>query len=346
MSHETARAQLRGSIDPAGGPTVAIGSDMEHFGPYRVGEQLGEGGMARVHRAVFVGIEGFERPVALKRMRGELAGDASFVRAFVREARLAAQLSHRNIAQIYDLGRIDDTYYIAMELLLGHDLLRVLRRMAGAGVGPMPVAVALEVLAQACDALEYAHRVLIHRDVSPANLIVGHDGVVRVIDFGIAKAATTSTLHTATGIVKGKFSYLPPEAITAAPLDGRADLFSLGVVAYELLTARPLFKGATDFATLEQIRDRVVPPPSKLNREVTAPVDALVLRALAKDPAKRWQSAAEMRAAIDAAREPRGAHVARTQLIAWLRGAMDLGVPPPPRRTTLLGWMNPQPRRP
>ncbi|MCA9677148.1 MAG: serine/threonine protein kinase, partial [Myxococcales bacterium] len=281
-------------------------SQPEIFGPYLVHERLGAGGMATVHRAIKTGIEGFERPVALKRLLDQYVGDQEFVRSFIREARLASRLNHVNIAQTYDLGRVDQTYYIAMELIDGTDLRHVLRHAAHS-VGPLPVPLVLSVLIQTCDALDYAHTFkdetgrplgIVHRDISPSNLIVGRDGVVKIIDFGIAKASS-ATLFTATGTLKGKFSYLAPEALDGK-VDARSDLFAAGVVAWELLTARPLFRGATDFDTLEQVKRMAIPPPSSINAAVSPEVDASIMGALARDPAQRWQSAAQWRNSLAA----------------------------------------------
>jgi eukaryotic-like serine/threonine-protein kinase len=306
---------------------------VEEFGPYLVYEQIGAGGMATVHRAIKRGIEGFERSVALKRLLPHLAADETFVRSFVREARLAALLNHTNIAQIHDLGRIDDTYYIAMDLITGVDLRLLLGRLAGT-IGPMPVAHALNVIAQVCSGLDHAHNArdpggaplgVVHRDISPANLIVGHDGLVKIIDFGIARAASSSR-RTATGTLKGKFSYMAPETV-AGHSDARSDLFAVGAVAYELLTARPLFKGETDMETLEQIRHRDVPPPSTINVSVEPGVDALVLTALAKDPEARWRSAARMRAEIDRLIARYGHRASNGEVHGWIDWAMRQPLP-------------------
>lgn len=276
----------------------------EVFGPYLLYERLGAGGMAVVHRAVRTGSDGFQRPCALKRLLPQHAGDQEFVKGFVREARLASRLSHPNIAQTFDLGRVDLTYYIAMELVEGADLRALLRHIAHS-VGPLPMPVALNVLSQVCEALDYAHSFaddkgkpigIVHRDISPSNLIVGRDGMVKIIDFGIAKAST-ATLHTASGMLKGKFSYMAPEMLEGQ-LDARSDLFSLGVVMWELLTARPLFRGDTDFDTLEQIKRMEAPPPSQFNRKVPPAMDAVVAKTLAKKPAQRWSTAGEIRQAL------------------------------------------------
>src|SRR3954465_13117969 len=220
----------------------------DRFGPYEVYERLGLGGMAMVHRAKKHGIEGFERSVALKRMLSHLAEDASFVESFIREAKVASLLQHPNIAQVYDFGRIGGVYYIAMELVSGFDV-RKLLRYANKANESIPLPVVLSILGELCDALEYAHGFvdergvplnIVHRDISPSNLIVAHTGHVKVIDFGIAKASSRQ-LHTESGLVKGKLGYMSPEAALGMQLTPVADIFSVGVVAWELVTASPLF---------------------------------------------------------------------------------------------------------
>jgi serine/threonine protein kinase len=197
----------------------------EAFGPYLVYEQLGAGGMAHVHRAEVIG-EGFHRPVALKRMLPHVAGNLDMVKAFVREAHLASQLRHANVAQTYELGKVEDTYFIAMELIRGRNLREILRQCYATTGSPMPVPVALNILNQICDALDYAHNLcddrgqplgIIHRDVSPSNIIVAEGGVVKLIDFGIAKVSAAG-MQTMSGTLKGKFGYMAPEYI-----EGRID---------------------------------------------------------------------------------------------------------------------------
>jgi serine/threonine protein kinase len=307
---------------------MTAASAPEQFGPYLVYERLGAGGMATVHRAVKTGFEGFQRPVALKRLLSQYAGDQDFVRGFVREARLASRLQHANIAQTYDLGRVDHTYYIAMELVDGYDLRHVLRHIAYS-VGPMPVSLVLAVMLQVCDALDYAHNFadetgrplgIVHRDVSPSNLLVGRDGVVKIIDFGIAKASS-ATLYTASGVLKGKFSYMAPESLDGHT-DSRSDLFAVGAVIYELLTARPLFKGKTDFDTLDQIKRMQPPPPSKLNPQIPPEVDQVVLTALAKNPVQRWQAAGQLRNALGALADRQGMRASHLDVPRWIEWAL------------------------
>ena len=278
----------------------------ERFGPFEVLERLGAGGMAVVHRALRRGGPGGAQEVALKRLLPHLAEDAAFIRAFAREATMASSLRHENICRIHELGRVQDAYFISMEYLEGRDLRALLRR-AHRGRRPPPVEVTLSILSQLCAALDHAHTArddetgeplgLVHRDVSPANVLVTRTGLVKVIDFGIARA-TLAKFRTETGRFRGKLGYLPPEAIQGKPLDARSDLFSVGVIAHELLTARPLFGSVNDFDILRRVQHEEIEPPSRQNPECPPALDALVAMALARDPDRRFQSAAAMRQAL------------------------------------------------
>jgi serine/threonine protein kinase len=307
----------------------------EEFGPYLVLERLGVGGMATVHRAIERGIEGLEREVALKRLLPHLATNASLVKAFVREARLASLLQHANIAQVFMLGRVGSTYFISMEFVDGYDVRRLLRA-ARTRVGPPPLGVTLALIRQICDALDYAHTRagvdgaplgLVHRDVTPANLLITRSGHIKVIDFGIAKAQAAH-LRTATGRVKGKVAYMAPEALQGRELDHRSDLYSLGVVFHELLTARPLFAQKNDFETMLEVQRGEVPRPSSIRPELPRSVDDLVMRALAGEPELRWSSAAELREALLEVPLPRGGPSTPAQVGAWLAELFADGIPP------------------
>ncbi|HEY8141408.1 MAG TPA: serine/threonine-protein kinase [Kofleriaceae bacterium] len=278
----------------------------DSFGPFHIHERLGTGGMAVVHRAVRRRADGSEQTVALKRLLPHLAEDAAFIRAFAREARMAQSLQHENICHIHELGRVGESYFISMELLEGSDLRALLRRSYVRGTTP-PLTAALSLLVQLCAALDHAHNAvdpdtgdllgLVHRDVSPANVLVLPDGVVKVIDFGIAKA-TLSKVQTETGRFRGKLGYLSPEAIQGQAVDGRSDIFSVGVIAYELVTGKPLFGSVSDFETLSRVQFGQVDPPSSLNPKVPPELDEAIMSALAKDPSDRWPSAATMGEAL------------------------------------------------
>ncbi len=317
---------------------VSAGSPTEEFGPYIVYEQLGVGGMAQVHRAIEIGSE-LPRPVALKRMLSHIAGSEEMVKSFVREARLASYLKHQNVAHTYDLGRVGEIYFIVMELITGRNLREVLRH-CGTTTGPMPVPVALNILNQICDALDYAHNLcdehgdplgIIHRDVSPSNIIVSDTGVAKLIDFGIAKASGAG-MQTLGGTLKGKFGYMAPEYL-AGRIDARADLWAVGVIAHELLTNRPLFAGRDDIDTLTRVRDMHIDPPSKKNPQVPPEIDDVVMTALARDPDRRWQHATALRTAMTTLTHRLGLVASNAQMVQWLdwvftqqkqaRGAQD-----------------------
>jgi serine/threonine protein kinase len=296
----------------------------EEFGPYIVYERLGVGGMATVHRAKKRGIAGFERGVALKRMLPHLAEDAEFINSFVREAKLASLLVHPNIAQIYDFGRVGAIYYIAMEHVDGFDVRKMLR-YSNRHKEPLPLNVVMSVLTELCDALEYAHTFvdehgqpqgIVHRDVSPSNLIVAQSGHLKVIDFGIAKA-NVRQLHTESGRVKGKLGYMSPEAVTGRAFGPVSDVFSAGVVAHELLTAHPLFSAKTDYDTLIRIHEAEIPPPSRRNPGVPAALDEVVLAALSRDPERRLQTAGAFREALEYVAEQAGIRSSARDVAEW-----------------------------
>jgi eukaryotic-like serine/threonine-protein kinase len=302
----------------------------EAFGPYLVYEQLGIGGMASVYRAEQKGIAGFSRQVALKRMLPHVAANEDMVKSFVREAHLASQLRHTNVAQTFELGKVGDIYFIAMELVTGPNLREILKHCASSIVGCMPVSVALNVLNQICDALDYAHNLcdesgkplgIIHRDVSPSNVIVAEGGVCKLIDFGIAKVSGKG-MQTMAGTIKGKFGYMAPEYIEGQ-LDARADLFAVGVIAHELLTNRPLFTGPDDMETLQRVRRMEIPPPSSKNPQVPPEVDDIVMTALARDPERRWQHATALRNAMTTVTKRLDLVISNAQVVEWVEWAFE-----------------------
>ncbi len=301
-------------------PRVSSG---EPFGPYLVHEQLGAGGMASVHRAEQRGIEGFSKPVALKRMFENLSEDPVFLQSFVTEAQLASRLRHDHIAQAYDFGKVGSTYYIAMELVPGPTLQQMMHRARTTCVA-IPIPIILEILIQLCDALDHAHNLcddagvplgIIHRDVSPSKVIIADAGMVKLIDFGIARA--TSSARTSAGVIKGKFGYIAPEYIRGQ-LDARADLFAIGVIAHELLTGKRLFRGESDFATLIAVRECAIASPSRTNANVSADLDDIVMTALQRAPASRWQTASAMRTALAGVARSLGAAVGGQRIREWV----------------------------
>ena len=317
----------------------------EQFGPYLVYEQLGMGGMATVHRAETTGLAGFRRPVALKRMLPHVASNEDLVRSFVREARLASHLHHANVAQTYELGKVDDIYFIAMELVLGRTLRDILRLCAKTSTR-IPIPLSLNILTQVCDALDYAHNLsdesgqplgIVHRDVSPSNVIVAEGGVVKLIDFGIAKASAAG-MQTMSGTIKGKFGYMAPEYL-AGKIDSRADLFAVGIIAHELLTGRPLFQGHDDMDTLYRVKSMAIESPRTFNPAVPVEIDSIVMTALERDPDARWQRAAAMRVALTTEMKRLGMTVLDYQVAQWTEGLFQdaLGDVSTPAPTRVLG---------
>src|SRR5262249_15259689 len=263
--------------------------------------------MAEVFRSKAFGVEGFERLVAVKRILPSVAEDKEFIRMFIEEAKLSVQLNHANIAQIFDLGVVDGSYYIALEHVHGRDLRGIYDRCRQLGEA-MPVAQACFVAMKVCEGLDYAHNKrdqagrelsLVHRDVSPQNILVSFEGEVKLIDFGIAKAArtnskTNSGIVTQAWILKGKFGYMSPEQVRGMQVDRRSDVFSSGIGLYELLTGERLFVGESDFSTLEKVRNVEILPPSTYNRKIPEELERIVLKALAKDVEDRYQNAIDL----------------------------------------------------
>ncbi len=272
------------------------------FGKFVLLERISVGGMAEVYRAKLLNAPHFNRFLAVKRILPNLAADNEFITMFIDEAKITVELNHPNICQIYELGRLEDSHYIAMEYIPGRDLLALQNRYRRQKK-IMSVSQACFVTAQVAQGLDYAHRAvdtqgrplhLIHRDVSPQNALVSFEGLIKLIDFGVAKAASKNT-KTQAGVLKGKFGYMSPEQIDGESIvDHRSDIFALGTVFWELLTGRRLFHGDNEFATLELVRECEVVPPSKLNRLVPTQIEAIAMKALERDPDRRYQWAGEM----------------------------------------------------
>ncbi len=271
------------------------------FGKYVLLERINVGGMAEVFKAKSFGVEGFEKMLAIKRILPNIAEDEEFITMFIDEAKIAVQLNHANIAQIYDLGKIDDSFFIALEYISGKDLRTIWDRHKKRGL-LLPIPMSVYIMSRVCEGLDYAHRKkdaggrdlnIVHRDVSPQNCLISYEGEVKVIDFGIAKAANKAS-KTQAGILKGKFGYMSPEQVRGLPLDRRSDIFSTGIILYELLTGERLFVGESDFSTLEKVRNVEILPPSTYNRKIPDSLEKIVLKALSKDPDDRYQSAYDL----------------------------------------------------
>jgi tRNA A-37 threonylcarbamoyl transferase component Bud32 len=271
---------------------------------YRLTEKIGSGGMAEVFRATGVGPDGFERPFVIKRIHPRLSEAPEFVRMFVHEAKISARLIHPNIVQVFELAYQDGAHYMVMEPVEGMDMGWLLKRRRERPHESLSPTFVAEVGRQVCRGLDFAHTLttaegeplrIVHRDVTPPNIMVAWNGTVKVLDFGIARAAEAIRPSlTDPGMVKGKMSYVAPELLEGKTADARSDLFSLGAVLHELLTGRQLFSGQNDLETLNQVKEKQIPPPSAFNPGVKPALDGVVLRALSRDPDKRYASAGEM----------------------------------------------------
>jgi len=277
------------------------------FGKYTLARKLAEGGMAEVYLARQGGLEGFEKLVVVKRILPSLSGDQAFVKMFLNEARVAARLNHPNVVQIFDLGKAEELYYIAMEFVHGEDL-RELIRVADEGHLRPPHGLVCRVIADTLAGLHYAHTRaspdgkplgLVHRDVSPQNILVTYEGGVKLVDFGIAKATQATNEQTQAGLFKGKFAYMSPEQATGKPLDARTDVFAVGILLWELCTWHRLFKRPSDMATLIAVAEDVIPSARELDASVPPELDAIIMKALARPLDERYQTAQEMRADLE-----------------------------------------------
>jgi serine/threonine protein kinase len=277
------------------------------FGKYTLFERIGRGGMAEVYKGRISGPAGFERVFVVKRILPHLSDDATFIKMFVDEAKLSARLAHPNIVQIFELGAVDGEYFISMEYVRGRDLADTMRAIWKTMGPPRPEMVAY-IGREACRALSYAHGLtdesgrplgMIHRDVSPSNIMLSYEGAVKLLDFGIAKALGEAPEITKSGTMKGKYAYMAPEQTEGDDVDHRIDVFSCGIVLHEVLTGRRLFKGQNDVLTIERVRRCEVPPPSLQNPMVPRELDAIILKALARDRNQRWATAADMADALD-----------------------------------------------
>jgi len=270
------------------------------FGPYRLVRQIAVGGMAEIHLAKTKGIAGFEKYVALKMIHPNFAEDEQFIEMLVDEAKIAVQLTHGNIAQTFDLGRVGETYYITMEYVDGADLYKILRRASEQDL-EMPLDVCAFVGKEVASALDHAHRKrdhvgkplgIVHRDVSPQNVLMSYAGEIKLVDFGIAKA-TMKARQTAVGVIKGKYYYMSPEQAWGDSIDYRSDIFSAGIVLYEMITGQMLYLEEDLHKLLDMARKAEIAPPSKLRKGVPPQLERIVMHALAKAPGDRYESAGD-----------------------------------------------------
>ena len=272
------------------------------IGRYVVERKLAEGGMAVVYVATARGAEGFSKEVALKLVRDHVASDPGFNQMFIAEARLASRLNHAHVVHIFDFDRFGDSYFIAMEFVVGASLFEVLSR-ARKNALTVPPILAAKVAAAVAQGLHYAHTLsaqgrplgLVHRDVTPHNVLISFDGAVKLTDFGIAKVASSATVP---GVLKGKFAYMAPEQARGDSVDARTDVFALGVVLWEMLTGQRLFDADSDVGMLRAVQESAIPAPSRLNDRLPAALDDIVARALARPSEARFQTARDFEVAL------------------------------------------------
>lgn len=266
---------------------------------YRVVEKLESGGMAEVFRAESEGLQGFRKQVAIKRVLPNLSSKKKFISMFLDEARLSAQLSHSNCVQVFDIGVGDNAYFIVMEFVDGANLKSIIDHIKKSG-RDFPVEAAVYISLELCKGLSYAHELtdsvtgaalhIVHRDMSPPNVLITKFGEVKIVDFGLAKA-NSQLEKSEPGIIKGKFSYLSPEAAIGQEVDARTDVFAVGIILWELLAGQRLFLGDTDFQTVKRVQAAQVPSISSINKKVPPELERILVRALARDPLQRYQTA-------------------------------------------------------
>ncbi|MEO0322011.1 MAG: serine/threonine-protein kinase [Myxococcota bacterium] len=292
---------------------------------YTLVARLGQGGMAEIYLAVHHGLSGFRKLVVIKRLLPHMAHDPEVVQMFLDEARLAARLNHPHVVQTTKVGAAEGHYFLAMEFLDGQPLNRILRRQAELG-RRMPPALAARIIADALEGLHYAHCAkdfdgsplrIVHRDVSPHNLMVTYDGVVKILDFGIAKA-TLQEAATRTGLIKGKFAYISPEQATGETVDQRADVWSMGVCLWECLAGRRLFKGKSEVATLHESLTKEIPEIVDYAGEVPRELEEIAFKALQRDMGERYPSAEAMRADLEDWLAEQSHEGSRARLGAWV----------------------------
>jgi len=276
------------------------------FGKYLLVEKLATGGMAQLYRGKIVGVQGFEKFIAIKMILPHLAEEKELVNSFIDEAKLAALLNHQNIVQIYDFGSIESSYFITMEYLYGRDLRHVLAKSKERGL-PLSLENSLYVASRICAGLAYAHTLkdfqgkplhLIHRDISPQNIFLTYEGDVKIVDFGIAKAASQSTI-TQIGMIKGKVAYMSPEQACGTSIDHRSDIFSTGVLLYEMITGTRMFTGEDTMQILAKVREADYLPLESVRSGLSPKIYEILNRALARDPAERYPSCDEMMADLE-----------------------------------------------
>ncbi len=275
------------------------------FGPYRLLKQIAMGGMAEIVLAKTMGFGGFEKLLALKMIHPKFSQDEHFINMLIEEAKICVELDHVNIGQVFDLGKLGETYFISMEFIEGADIFRIMRRASQIDY-EVPIETCVHIGQEVCAGLEYAHNRpdsegrplrIVHRDISPQNVLVSNAGEVKIVDFGIAKASVRAQ-ETEVGVIKGKYYYMSPEQAWGDPIDHRTDIFSAGIIVYEMLTGQMLYLEENIEVLLDRVRKADIAPPSTLRREIPSELDGIVMRALSKHSDDRYATAQEFAHAL------------------------------------------------
>jgi serine/threonine protein kinase len=318
-------------------------SDAHQQQRYRVIDRLASGGMAEVFVAESAGIEGFKKRVAIKRVLPHLSEKKKFISMFLDEARLGAHLSHSNCVQTFDIGVGDNAYFIVMEYVDGADLKGVIDYLRNNN-RPFPVEIAVLLTVRICEGLTYAHELvgpageqmaIVHRDMSPPNILITKYGEVKIVDFGLAKASSQLE-KSEPGIIKGKFSYLSPEAALGGEVDHRTDIFATGIILWELLSGKRLFLGENDFATVKQVQQATIPPLSQYRRDVPEELERIIRRSMAKDMNTRYGSARDLGRDLTAFLYKFGKPVSSFDIAELVRGAMALRKKTQPDKSSII----------
>jgi eukaryotic-like serine/threonine-protein kinase len=296
---------------------------------YRVVEKLESGGMAEVFRAESEGLQGFRKQVAIKRVLPHLSSKKKFISMFLDEARLSAQLSHSNCVQVFDIGVGDSAFFIVMEFVDGANLKAIIEHIKKIG-RDFPVEAAVHISLEICKGLSYAHELtdnngvplyIVHRDMSPPNVLITKYGEVKIVDFGLAKA-NSQLEKSEPGIIKGKFSYLAPEAAMGQDVDARTDIFAVGIILWELLAGQRLFLGDTDFQTVKKVQAAQVPSISQINKKVPPELERILNKALAREPAQRYRTARELGLELSKFMFKHGVAVSTFDIAQLVQGAL------------------------
>ena len=300
------------------------------FGKYTLLRRMAAGGMAELFLALHRSVAGFEKLIVIKRILPSMTEDQGFVDMLLHEARIAATLSHPNVVQIFDVGQIEGSYFIAMEHIHGEDIQSIVRAMKKKGLNEFPLEHTLAVAIGMCAGLAYAHEKrdlegnalgIVHRDISPRNIVVSFTGDVKIVDFGIAKSGHAAPEEE--GTLKGKAPYMSPEQAQAYPIDGRSDIFAVGVILFELTTGKRLFKGATEFETLKLITEKEYPLPGVIRPGYPPELERIVMRALAKRREDRYQTARELQSDLEAYARQDRIPVSQVGLTTWMASLFE-----------------------